>query len=395
MQEAYNKLYRTLDHLYILDEVITEYESETFDFKTFKENHSSLSELLREGFLKELYSKENRKRQMILSDLIEYIITGRGYNFVDDNDDFSTYLEIILRLVNVLMYYDSLTSNESLRKDFLEKLKSNNVTLEKEEEKLEWLKKSRTVAVPEELVSKEDEIPDEVDKEMNESGKKEEWNTLSDYFDTLLPKTVGGLWHELTVYAFLLRREVGHVLPLLLNQRLLHGGEDSLIPPDFLVIREDKSIIGIEVGRKKEIQTGQFSFRTGIPCGTVDTINSRVSDRCPICFRWIQMCPKVIEDFKNLDFNLEDKSEIRCLKDCNRFDREEIAKGKCPYTKYSRGRAKTYEYTHHKFADGKHYHYRCVLENVNEEMREKVIKAEDETALKTHYPSYRGLESLI
>lgn len=49
----------------------------------------------------------------------------------------------------------------------------------------------------------------------------------------------------------------------------------------------------------------------------------------------------------------------------------------------------------HEYADGLHYHYKCVLENVSEDIKNKMIEANDTVALKTHYPYYSGLEELI
>ena len=53
-----------------------------------------------------------------------------------------------------------------------------------------------------------------------------------------------------------------------------------------------------------------------------------------------------------------------------KFLKDEIAAGKCPYTKYSRGKRKTYDYTQHKYADGLHYHYNCVLKKLNNRIRD-------------------------
>ena len=108
-----------------------------------------------------------------------------------------------------------------------------------------------------------------------------------------------------------LRNDIGYIVPLLLNQRLL-GKNDNLVPPDFLIISHDKRIYGVEVGRKKEIQSGSFSLKTAIPTASIDTENSRSSDRCPICKRWIPFCDFVINNYSNFDFKIE-KIESRCL----------------------------------------------------------------------------------
>jgi len=81
--------------------------------------------------------------------------------------------------------------------------------------------------------------------------------------------------------------------------------------------------------------------------------------------------------------------------ECNLYSPEKIILGKCPYTKYSRNLAETLEHTNHEFSNGLHYHYKCVLDNLDENMRNKIISAKDNVALKTHYPYYSDIEELI
>ncbi|MFX0207796.1 MAG: hypothetical protein ACFFDT_17540, partial [Candidatus Hodarchaeota archaeon] len=129
---------------------------------------------------------------------------------------------------------------------------------------------------------------------------------------------------------------------------------------------------------------------------TIDTENSRNSDRCPICHRWIPFCDFAIDKFSDFDKKMPKKAEIKCLQDCDLYSKENIAKGKCPYTKYCRNAAKTRSYAQHQFAKGNlHYHYQCVLENVPPSKKKEIIGANDTVALKTHYPFYSGLEELI
>ncbi|MCK4337207.1 MAG: hypothetical protein KAX11_04630, partial [Candidatus Aminicenantes bacterium] len=114
----------------------------------------------------------------------------------------------------------------------------------------------------------------------------------------------------------------------------------------------------------------------------------------PICKRWIPFCDFIISNYSDTEKEIK-KAEIRCLEDCDLYSKEEISAGKCPYTKYSRNKAQTLEYTQHGYAGGLHYHYKCVLENVSEDIKNKMIEANDTVALKTHYPYYSGLEELI
>jgi len=87
--------------------------------------------------------------------------------------------------------------------------------------------------------------------------------------------------------------------------------------------------------------------------------------------------------------------KVNCIQECTKYSKQQIVSGECKYSKYSRMKASTLTHTHHDFADGKHYHYQCVLEGVNENMRNDIIAGEDTTAIKTHYPYYSGLEELM
>jgi hypothetical protein len=271
------------------------------------------------------------------------------------------------------MCYEALTVSVNLRSKLLERLKSEISDVGSERHYDELKNYQGNVGLP---------------RKISDAPKH-----LDNYFDSMLPKTAGGLWHELLVYAFLLRNDFGYIAPLLLSQRLL-SGHNHIIPPDFLLITYDKRVYGIEVGRKKEIQSGSFSLQTAIPTASIDTENSRVSDRCPICKKWIPFCEFVIENYANFEEEIT-KNEVKCLEECNKYRREEIAAGKCPYTKYSRNRASTLDYAQHQYANGLHYHYGCVLGSVSEDVRNKIVKSQDSAALKTHYPYYSGLEKLV
>jgi len=367
---------QALDHLRTLHEVFMNegnFETaEKLDYDIYRENEEKFRETLSElDFNSQLYGIADR--QMILADLFEYIFVGRGYYAMQSKKDKENFVKAILHFVNLLMCYEVMTVSNNLREKVLEKLEMKIATI-KDERLYRQLKAFRG----------------RIGLKKGESSAPPDLNT---YFDSMLPKTAGGLWHELLVYIFLLRNNVGYILPLLLSQRLI-GLPRSIVPPDFLVITHDKHIYGIEVGTKKEIQSGSFSLQTNIPTATIDTQNSRASDRCPICKRWLPFCQFVIEKFSNFD-EKNKKAEIRCLRDCKIYSETDVAEGKCPYTKYSRKKAKTLEYTHHQYADGLHYHYKCVLENVQKNVREKMVTAKDEIALKMHYPFYSGLEELI
>jgi hypothetical protein len=130
--------------------------------------------------------------------------------------------------------------------------------------------------------------------------------------------------------------------------------DQKLSPPDIIILhKKTNRYYGIEVGNLKERQSGGFMAPTGIPVIPLDTLNCRISDRCPACKKWIGICPKVISDFSNCQYKIG-KIEIRCLYDCDKYSLDEKLGGKCLYMKYY---------------DKLHYHYRCL---VNKE-REGVI----------------------
>ncbi len=375
MKKILRKMSDTLKHLKVLHwtfavkkNLWTKQES---DHRIYKEITGKLSKALDDlKFYDQLYSKQNR--QMILADFLEYIFLGRGYYSIRSKVDKENFVRAILYFVNLLMSYEALTVSDRLRKNFLEKLGDKIPETKKEEYYNDLASLKGKVGLKKGLSDAEH---------------------LDKYFDSLLPKTAGGLWHELLVYTFLLRNDFGYVVPLLLSQRLI-GLHDSIIPPDFFIIAHDKRIYGIEVGGKKEIQSGAFSLKTAIPTASIDTENSRTSDRCPICKRWILFCDFVINNYSSLDKKLAN-NEVRCLNECTLYSKEDIAAGKCSNTKYRRGHASTLEHTYHDYTNGLHYHYRCVLQKVPEDMRGKIIKAQDHIALKTHYPYYLGLEQLM
>lgn len=375
MKRLLKKLNDSVKHLESLHDVFSksdnyELADQEFTYKIYKENDNELKKLLEElDMYSELYSE--RCRQMILSDLYEYILLGRGYYALKKQKDKQSFIATILRVVNLLMCYEAITVSNKLRRKVIEELGKKIPAIKQEEKYDDLINFIGNIGLPGTYADK----------------------VLGRYFDKILPKTAGGLWHELLVYIFLLRNNVGFIIPLLLTQRFI-GYERNIVPPDFLILTHQKNIYGIEVGIKKEIQSGSFALQTNIPTATLDTINSRNSDRCPACLKWIQFCPHVINNYADFEKKIE-SIQVKCLDECSIYNKEEILAGKCKYAKYSRNRATTKVFTHHDFADGYHYHYCCVLEGVSEIMKNKIIEAEDSTAIKTHYPYYAGLEELI
>lgn len=379
MNEFFDNTAQSIKHLQALHDffnnpanyLIPDEQTELNIYQTnLEELVNSFSEI---NAFKQLYNKD--ARQLILADLFEYFLLGRAFYSMGTTrvrfEKKEHFTKGILHFVNLLMCFESITVNVQRRNKLLDYLITQVPSIEEEDNFDNLRDYTAEVGLPGSIEGK----------------------TIGRYFDKLLPKTAGGLWHELLVYIFAIRNDLGYMLPLLLHQKI-YSKSDHLVPPDFLIITKDKQIFGIEVGVKKEIQSGSFSLKTAIPTATIDTINSRNSDRCPICKQWINFCPFVINNFSNFNYDIV-KIEVKCLTNCNIYTREEILNGVCKYSKYSRGRAVTLAHTHHDYADNKHYHYHCVIENVTPAKRIEIIAAGDTTAIKTHYPYYLGLEELF
>jgi len=373
VQDIFAKLHYSVRHLETLHDVFLDkdnFQENSHDYSLYMENAAKLNEILTQyNFGKQLYDLKDR--QMILADVIEYIFLGRGYYMAaKGRSELQGFLKTIMYFVNLLMSYETITVEDRLRTKFLDRLSKDIPQIRNEVQFDELLKFQGRIGLPR--------------KDSDASG------ALNRYFDSFLPKTAGGLWHELLVYSFLLRYDFGYVIPLVLSQRFLSKFE-TVVPPDFLVITKSKNLYGIEVGMKKEIQSGSFSLETDIPTATIDTINSRSSDRCPICKRWIMFCQPVIDSYCDLEYEIK-KAEVRCLNECSKYSEQQILQGACPYTKYRRMQTNRF---HHKYTDGLHYHYRCVLQNLDDTEAAFIKESRDEVALKTHYPDYAGLGNLL
>jgi hypothetical protein len=379
MDDFFIKTEQSIKHLQALHDFFNNPENyvipdEQTDLDIYQSNMLELVNSFSEiNAFEQLYNKDDR--QLILADLFEYFLLGRAFYSMGTtrtaHEKKEHFTKGVLHFVNLLMCFESITVNVQRRNKLLDFLIEKVPSIANEDNFDELRKYALEVGLPDSLEGK----------------------NIHKYFDKLMPKTAGGLWHELLVYIFVLRNDLGYILPMLLHQKI-YSKSDHLVPPDFLIITKDKHIFGIEVGIKKEIQSGSFSLKTSIPTATIDTINSRNSDRCPSCKKWINFCPFVIENYSKFDHKIE-RTEVRCLTSCNIFTKEQILNGDCKYSKYSRKRAATLSHTDHIFADGKHYHYHCVLENVTPAKKNEIIEAKDTHALKTHYPYYSGLEELF
>lgn len=399
-----SSLTRSLKHLDVLDRTFSciDYPEKDLYLELKKEIRKIDDETPENRFSEEFYVGGKKRgpygysRPMILSDIFEFITNGRGYFYaVRSEANMKRYLKLILLLIDQLMIFDSITVNIELRKSLLTALCNElsgyflkDADRKREHESL--LIHDGPIGFP----IKNPHIKDEVLKTLQVPDEDQAIGILDEYYDSLLPKTGGGLWGELLVYTYLLRRNLGYVFPLLLNQRLLSGRfDDNLKPPDFLLFtyafseKEKTRLLGIEVGAGKEIQTGDFSTITGIP--TVTKANADLPKRCTLCGKWILFCPVVIDRFADLDFNIPDLHKpIKCLEECPNFKKEEILDGKCSYVMHKGGDLSNSIMLTKGNINKYHVHLICLL-------KDKQGKTSISTSkIITYYPYVTGLEKI-
>jgi hypothetical protein len=337
-----DKLSISVDHLRCLDEVfrdhVPEYQriEEIFNHAPFQDAYMEISRELYAGG-KQPQGGLKLARQMILGDVIEYIFTGRAYYFAAKSKvNFQIFMKLILYVVNQLLLFDSITVRPDLRKAYIEKL----------EEKIPLAllyEKPGDKVIAKKLKTSNSKIWDK------------NWATFDSFVDSILPKTLG-CPKELIVFAELLRSKRGIVIPLLLIQKIF-GDKNPIAPPDFLLMKGNKEIFGIEVGYEKEGQSREFSIRTSIPTFAVDLRNN-MHNRCPKCGENILYCDQVIEAYAEgtLETKLVD-NKFKC-QDCPIFDN-----GRCKFSNYYGKRTGNTFYGEKESGKDRHYHAACVLDD--------------------------------
>ena len=411
-------LKRSIEHLETLDEVFSTFDyPERDEYVRNRQKIRELNQVFPESFTDELYYG-NDGRQMILSDIIEYIFSARGYFYMwkpSDIEKKRVFVKIILHFINQLMVLESISVNHSLRNRVLESLKNKfeeDFFLD-EDSKRTFEALMQFAGDVHFDTSNSNVVPPSTLKQLDIDDQKQVLKKFDSYTDSLLPKLPHGLWRELIVYIQLLRINAGYILPLLLTQRIVAKSK-SLKPPDFLIIKETGELVGVEVGGGKEAQSSDFS--TTMQCQMVTAMNTNIPPRCPICGKWITFCDKVINDFSDLEnplYYIYD--DIRCAHDCNIYSYQQVLAGECPKVKY-RGKIDkgTNPKQKIKFDSDYHYHYLCVLKTKDavamaEIARQKKrwedhLEKRDTLAntsrqmtincLKTNYPYLNGLNGL-
>lgn len=382
MKLLLEKLGVSVEHLRCLDEVFLEHNEEYRRIDNILNSFDYLP--VYESFGRELYaggktssnSRLKLNRQMILGDIIEYIFSGRAYyHAAKSNENLRDFYKLILYSVNQILLYDTITIDPRLRRLYIEKLEEN---------------------IPVDVLYEKDgdaELAENL-KRSNVKIWQPQWTKDIDFFiDSILPKTLGSP-KELVVFAEFIRLRIGIIIPLLLIQRIF-GNKNPIAPPDFLILKGNKEIYGIEVGYKKELQSREFSIRTSIPTFAVDLKNN-MHNRCPKCGENILYCDVTIENYVNetLDDVMTErngKTRLYCS-DCRFFDN-----GNCKFSNYN-GRVEGEDFIDRPLESSKnrHYHTRCVKDETYRFNRNVVnIFDRHEEDFFAQIPEIDGIENLI
>jgi len=197
MERSYDNIIKSIEHLKILHDTFSDEGnfSDEEDFNIYNENYQKLEDIFSMPEVEmhqQLYNQKNR--QMILADILEYIFISRGIFFITEGsrtpeakkEKRGLFIKAILYFVNLLMSYESMTVDDWLRAKYLEKIKLDIPEVGEE-------------ALYEDLYNFKGKVG--LTQKESDADRK-----LNRYFDKILPKTAGGLWHELLVFIFLLRK---------------------------------------------------------------------------------------------------------------------------------------------------------------------------------------------
>ena len=356
MKEVAERLSVSAKHLSLIDQICEEIDD---DYRQVKSELRSLPGYT--AIANQLYSGQ-AQRQMVLGDLLTYILAGRGYwSARGEKEAFQNYLAVIMYTVNLVLIQETiLSSRVEQRRRFLERLAEERIPgfFGSPEEERRY----------KELVESDEQV--------------RPGHQLYKTMDSLLPKSAG-VAIELLVFAYLLKRSVGYIVPLLFTQRIFRGRE-SLAPPDYLILRPGDQVIGVEVGgglgmygtpsRGKLDQVNRFVQDTTIPVITVAMPHMQY--RCPICLAWPLFCPEVIEQVSTAWDG--GQPFISCV-DCHLFN-----DGCCQFILY-RGKRQV-------GGKDEHYHYWHVKDEAYVTTRSLRTDEDKHRKLRSYFPVVEGLE---
>ena len=118
-------LKKSVEHLEIIDEVFSQEKHPNQKvYLEIKERILKLNSSDPDSTFTEQLYVGGDGRQMILSDIIEYIFFGRGYYYASKPDpkQRKIFIELLLQTINLLCLIESLSAQPELRKQVLEKL---------------------------------------------------------------------------------------------------------------------------------------------------------------------------------------------------------------------------------------------------------------------------------
>jgi len=374
MKEIIRRLDLSVRHINIIDSILQQHEEEYRQFAHKLESIPTYND-----FLKEIYVG-GKGRQMILGDLIEYILTGRAYYFATKNEQYmKDFVRILMNVCNLLLLMENISVEPSLRKRVLEALEREigEELFEGKEvkEKYVRLKEYDGLIIPAEKLG----------------------GGYEDVFDSILPKRVG-IVPELLVYCYFIRKNYGYIIPLLTHQRLLGKGM-SLYAPDFLLLRRKGEVIGLEVGAgptrgidfTKQRQISEFSSASSIPVLIVGIGSPEQPQpyRCGKCKKWILYCEEAIELCAD-NKDTRDKDYISCI-ECKKYKSRLLKETKegeieCPDIVY-------YGKAHDYYGEQKElrYHYHCVRDD---ELVQITLERAKRPRLIGLIPTVYGIEEL-
>ena len=358
MREATERIQRTALQLSVTDQLLESYDDEYQRMRKKLLAVPSYSE-----FLNLIYHGQ-AGRQMVLGDLFEYIIAGRGYWLATQGKkEFRDYIRIILYLINLILIQESVFSfKTAARREILSKLK---------DAKIEGF-----------FISKEEKRRfEDMEKYDGRIAVTGETRPLYKVMDSITPKPIGAAI-ELIVYIYLMNRRIGYVAPLLLSQSLL-GGRKLLAPPDYLLLVGNGRTIGVEVGggmgqyslqQGKIDQANLFIQETGIPIITAGVPHIY---RCETCQCWITFCDEVIKRTARGESELENMNCVEC---------PQFENGRCPdiiyYGQIEKGGIR------------RRHHYQHFIEQSYVQKISLATPKGQRDKLIQYFPVVKGLESL-